>query len=83
MYGNAWNAVRTAHAILLDLKSCPMAGSELCTTIEKIKSEKRMKAFLNSSIGKKFQWSVQNAMGDEHKRIIQWTGKIGVEHFLR
>lgn len=83
MYRNAWNSVRkAAHAILSDLKSCPMAGCELCTTIEKIKSEKRMKAFLKSKIGKELQWNVQNVMGDEHKGIIKWTGDIGVEHGL-
>ena len=52
------------------------------STIEKIKSEKRMKAFLKSKIGKEFQWNVQNVMGDEHKGIIKWTGDIGVEHGL-
>ena len=56
MYRNAWNSVRkAAHAKLSDLKSCPMAGCELCTTIEKIKSEKRMKAFLKLKIGKEVQ----------------------------
>ena len=81
IYHNAWNAVRkAAHAILSDLNSCPMAGRELCTTIEKLKSEKRMKAFLKSKMGKELQWNVQNVMGDEHQGIIKWTSDISVEH---
>ena len=85
MYHNAWNAVRkAAHAILSDLNSCLIAGCELYTTIEKIKSKKLMKAFLKSTFGKELQWNhhVQNVIGDEHKGIIKWTDDIGVEYCL-